>query len=76
MYHGDENGCAGEVHWGRKDVITRVDGYETEYTGEYHGLMTIHNDVPGVVSQVTGSLAEAGVNIAYMRLYREKDPRL
>jgi L-serine dehydratase len=34
--------------------------------------MTIHNDVPGVVSQVTGSLAKVKVNIAYMRLYRKR----
>jgi L-serine dehydratase len=73
MYHGDEKmDVLGKSIGGGRIVITRVDGYETEYTGEYHGLMTIHNDVPGVVSQVTGSLAEAGVNIAYMRLYRER----
>jgi L-serine dehydratase len=55
---------------GGRIVITRIDGYETEYTGDYHGLMTIHKDVPGVVSEVTGYLAKMQVNIAFMTLYR------
>lgn len=55
---------------GGRIVITRIDGYETEYTGDYHGLMTIHRDVPGVVSEVTGYLAKMQVNIAFMTLYR------
>lgn len=55
---------------GGRVVITRINGYETEYTGDYYGLMTIHKDVPGVVSEVSGYLARMNVNIAFMRLYR------
>lgn len=73
VYHGDEKmEVIGRSIGGGRIIISRVDGYETFYTGEYHGLMTIHNDVPGVVSQVTGSLAKVKVNIAYMRLYRKR----
>mgnify|MGYP000990074424 FL=1 len=57
---------------GGRIVITRIDGYETEYTGDYPCLMTIHRDVPGVVSEVTGYLAKMEVNIAFMRLYRTR----
>lgn len=73
VYKGDEKmEIVGRSIGGGSIIISRVDGYETYYTGEYHGLMTIHNDVPGVVSEVTGSLAKLKVNIAYMRLYRKR----
>ena len=73
VYHGDEKmEVVGKSIGGGRIIISRVDGYETFYTGEYHGLMTIHNDVPGIVSDVTGSLAKMEVNIAYMRLYRKR----
>jgi len=55
---------------GGRVLITRIDGYETEYSGDYDGLMTIHRDVPGVVSEVSGCLARMNINIAFMRLYR------
>ena len=55
---------------GGRIVITRIGEYETEYTGDYPCLMTVHRDVPGVVSEVTGYLAGMKVNIAFMRLYR------
>jgi L-serine dehydratase len=55
---------------GGRVVITRINGYETEYSGDYDGLMTIHQDVPGVVSEVSGCLAKMDINIAFMRLYR------
>ena len=55
---------------GGRIVITRIGEYETEYTGDYPCLMTVHRDIPGVVSEVTGYLAGMKVNIAFMRLYR------
>lgn len=73
MYNGNEKmEVSGKSIGGGRIVITHVDGYETKYTGEYYGLMTIHDDVPGVVSMVTGCLAQIGVNIAFMRLYRKR----
>ncbi|HHY82472.1 MAG TPA: L-serine ammonia-lyase, iron-sulfur-dependent, subunit beta [Clostridiales bacterium] len=73
LYHGSEKMVVlGKSIGGGRIVITQVDGYETKYTGEYHGLMTIHDDVPGVVSVVTGCLAQMGVNIAFMRMYRKR----
>ena len=72
LYHADNSMLIiGKSIGGGRIVITQVDEYETGYTGEYHGLMTIHKDVPGVVSHVTSSLAKFGVNIAFMRLYRK-----
>ncbi len=51
--------------------ITNIDGYNVELTGKYPALITIHHDCPGVITQVTKLLAEAGVNIAFMRVSRQ-----
>lgn len=55
---------------GGRIVITKIDGYDTEYTGEYNGVLTVHRDVPGVVTEITSYLAEEDVNIAFMRVHR------
>ena len=43
-----------------------------EFDGEYYTLITTHRDLPGVVAHITGVLASGGVNIAFMKLYREE----
>ena len=52
-------------------MITNIDGYNVELTGRYPALITIHHDCPGVITQVTKLLAEANVNIAFMRVSRQ-----
>lgn len=55
--------------------ITRINGVEVEFTGEYHTLVLCQHDAPGVVAHVTQCLARWGINIAFMRLYREAQGR-
>lgn len=62
----------GESLGGGKIMITRIDGIEVEFTGEYPTLMVRHTDTPGVVASITRVLAERRVNLAFMRLFREK----
>jgi L-serine dehydratase len=50
--------------------ITEIDGLKLRLTGEYPTLITRHRDYPGVISMVTGLLAENGINIAFMSVYR------
>ncbi|MBQ5950633.1 MAG: L-serine ammonia-lyase, iron-sulfur-dependent subunit beta [Lachnospiraceae bacterium] len=57
---------------GGKVRIVRIDGIHVRFSGEYETLVVLHRDMPGVVAHVTGILSAAGVNIAYMRLYREQ----
>lgn len=52
-------------------LITNIDGYEVELTGQYPALITIHRDRPGVITQVTNILARYEVNIAFMRVSRQ-----
>ncbi len=50
--------------------IVAIDGYEVSLSGEYHTLVTVHQDRPGVVARVSDVIARAGLNIAFMRVSR------
>ena len=52
-------------------MISNIDGYKVELTGQYPALITIHHDCPGVITRVTQILAHAAVNIAFMRVSRQ-----
>ena len=50
--------------------VTEIDGFPVELTGRLPAILTVHIDVRGVIALVTNTLANAGVNIATMRLFR------
>lgn len=52
-------------------VIAQIDDYEVEATGELPLLVVGHQDRPGEIAGVTALLAEAGLNVAAMRVSRE-----
>ena len=62
----------GESVGGGKVRITRIDQVEVDFTGEYSTLIVSQTDRPGVVAHITRVLSEAGVNIAFMRLFRKE----
>ena len=47
-------------------------GVEVDFTGEYNALIVVQQDKPGVVAHITKILNDRGVNIAFMRLFREE----
>jgi len=51
-------------------VITRINGLDLEFTGEYFTLVVPHMDRPGIVTKVTAALAKHEINIAFMKVYR------
>ncbi len=51
-------------------IVTRVNGMEVEFSGEYPTLIVRHTDVPGVINMVTLILAKEQVNVAFMRVFR------
>lgn len=61
----------GESLGGGKVRLTRINGVKVLFTGEYHSLIVIHKDHPGVIAKVTTILSGCHVNIAYLRVYRE-----
>lgn len=62
----------GESLGGGKVRISRINNVEVEFTGEYSSLIVVHKDMRGVVAHITAVLSHYGVNIAFMRLFREE----
>ena len=61
----------GESVGGGKVRITRIDGVEVDFSGEYSAVIVIHLDRPGLVAHISKCLCDRNVNIAFMRLFRE-----
>ncbi len=55
---------------GGQILICRINAFETEFSAQSHTLLLRHHDRKGVLSKITGTLSEAGVNIAVMKLDR------
>ena len=56
---------------GGKVRIVGINGVAVDFSGEYNALIVVQRDKPGVVAHITKILSERGVNIAFMRLFRE-----
>lgn len=53
-------------------LVTLVNDFPVEVTGELPVLVVVHQDQPGVVAAVTARLAADVINIASMQVAREK----
>lgn len=62
----------GESLGGGKVRLTRINGVKVQFTGEYHALIIMQRDYPGVVAGITSVLSNYNVNIAYLRVFREE----
>ncbi len=62
----------GESLGGGKVKLTRINGVKVHFTGEYHALIVVHKDHPGVISKITNVFGKMHVNIAFLRVYREQ----
>jgi L-serine dehydratase len=51
--------------------ITRIDGMEASFSGDYPTLVIHNQDKPGYVTEVTAMLSQKSINIATMQLYRD-----
>ena len=50
--------------------IRRLGGMNVEFSGKENTLIIHHQDTPGVIARVSGVMAEHGVNIATMQVFR------
>jgi L-serine dehydratase len=53
-------------------MVTEIDGYPVEVTGNYHTIVLIAEDVKGSVARIATLLADDGLNIATLRLTRKR----
>lgn len=56
---------------GGRIEVRQINGMEVSFGCEYPTLLLFYRDRPGVVSQVTGLLAQKQINIAFMRVFRD-----
>ena len=52
-------------------LVTEIDGYPVEVTGNYHTIVLVAEDVKGSVARIATILAEDEINIATLRLTRK-----
>ncbi|SHI58927.1 L-serine ammonia-lyase, iron-sulfur-dependent subunit beta [Lutispora thermophila] len=55
---------------GGRVMIQDIDGFKTEFTGEFNTIISVQRDKPGIVAYVTSYLAQKNINIAQMKLSR------
>lgn len=70
MAEGAPQQVIGSSIGGGQIVIRSINGYETEFSAQLSTLVISQYDRPGVVSEISGLLAEARINIGTMKLSR------
>ena len=53
-------------------ILSQVDGYPVEISGNLHTIVLVAEDRPGSVARIAGILAEEKVNLATMRVTRKE----
>lgn len=57
---------------GGRIQVSKIDGMKVNCSGEVPTLIIRNTDKPGMVAEVTATLAKHNINIAQMRLFRNK----
>jgi L-serine dehydratase len=52
--------------------VTEINGLSVQISGEYHTLISIHSDRPGIVAKATSVIAHHKVNISTMCVSRQR----
>lgn len=53
-------------------IVTEIDGYPVEVTGNFHTIVLVAEDRKGSIARITGILAEHDINIATLKLTRKE----
>ena len=53
-------------------LVTEIDGYPVEVSGNLHTIVLVAEDVKGSVARIAGMLADADLNIATLKLTRKE----
>lgn len=72
----DQNGhtarVRGESIGGGAALITRINGIEVSFSGEYSTIVIEQKDECGVLAYITKCLSEHNINIAFTKMFREE----
>lgn len=69
-HDGNIHEVVGSSTGGGGIVISSIDNAKVEFTNEYPTILTIHEDKPGVIASLTDDLAQAGINVAFLKVFR------
>ncbi|MEO5567278.1 MAG: L-serine ammonia-lyase, iron-sulfur-dependent subunit beta [Gemmatimonadaceae bacterium] len=73
LWHGDrESQLIGSSLGAGRILITEIDGFPVDVTGNYHTFVLIAEDIRGSIAAIATILAERGVNIAHLKLTRKQ----
>ncbi|MFI5229491.1 MAG: L-serine ammonia-lyase, iron-sulfur-dependent subunit beta [Gemmatimonadales bacterium] len=53
-------------------LVSEIDGYPVEVSGNYHTIVLVAEDTRGSIAKIAALLAEDGLNIATLRLTRQR----
>ena len=53
-------------------LVDEIDGFPVEVSGNYHTIVLVAEDIRGSIARIATLLAEDGINIATLRLTRQK----
>lgn len=68
---GVETVIVGSSLGGGAVIIRNINGYDVNVTGDYYTIIVKYTDIKGVISNVSGILANSGINIATMDVSRK-----
>jgi L-serine dehydratase len=68
---GDTCELVGSSIGGGKVMVNSVNGMHVEFNGQYPTIITNHQDRPGVVANVSSILSRHGINIAFLKVFRQ-----
>lgn len=69
---GQKIAVIGESTGGGAIRIIRINDIKVSFTGEYYTIVIEQDDAPGVITTITSIISEFGINIAFMRVYRQQ----
>jgi L-serine dehydratase len=73
---GEKLSITGASIGGGNVIVTHINEADIELKGDLPALITTHRDIPGVISQVSGILADHRINVAFMRVFRKEKRKL
>jgi L-serine dehydratase len=53
-------------------LVSEIDGYPVEVSGNYHTIVLVAEDIRGSIATIASLLADDGINIATLRLTRQR----
>lgn len=73
MHTDSANSCEiiGSSIGGGKVMVSSINKMAVEFSGQYPTVIINHRDKPGVVAHVTSILSKHGINIAFLKLFRQ-----